>query len=253
MIKNVFYIDGMTYIKDMNDKEVTTQTLGFAKSFDFAWKNDVEFDYGSINKDDERDFSHFLQYQVGSCDNRNISDFFQLCEEYGIRTIIGNNTDLFGRRGVKDTIAKIISDYNSEVAIYNIECYGTDTYIAQVVYEHLMIYNASHENNSKVYTLLKIVDCDDYNLDVFLDIVKQFASQSSNNKIIQDFKQDFVRDYECSSETIEMYIPPLVTYGGDYSHKIYKAMLEVIDDISNGKPFCDRKGFIEYLKEEDND
>ena len=185
MIKNVFYTDGMTYIKDMKEKEVTTQTLGFAKSFDFAWKNNVEFDYDSINQNDEQDFSRFLQYQVGSCTNRNIYDFFKLCDDYGIKKIINNNEDLFGRKAVRQTISKIVDDYNSDVAIYNIECYGTDTYIAQVVYEHLMLFNSSNKDNSIVYALLKIVDCDDYNLDVFLDILKRFSLTNPDNNTLK--------------------------------------------------------------------
>lgn len=175
MIKNVFYIDGITYIQDTKDKEITTQNLSFAQSFNFAWQNNVEFGYGNISKEDEQSFSKFLQHQIGDCENRNIYDFFQLCAEYGIKKII-KNPQLFGEKAIKQTINKIIKDYNADVALYNIECYGTDTYIAQVLYEHLMIYNSSlPKRDSKIYALFKLVDNDEYELDVFLDILQIFS------------------------------------------------------------------------------
>ena len=249
MIKNVFYTDNMTYIKDSKDKEITTQNLSFAQAFHFARVNNVEFDYDNINKDDEENFSHYLQYQVGDCENTNISDFFELLEKYGIRKIINNNADLFGRKGVRHTISKIINDYNSDVALYNIECYGTETYIAKVLYEHLMIYNNSlPERNSKVYTLFKLVDCDDYNLDVFLDILKQFTYEDEDTKLLKQLKADFNREWDYTTEALDSYIEYCSTYGGDYTGTIAKAMNECFDALIEGKPFCDREGLINRLK-----
>ena len=175
MIKEVFYTDGTTYIKDEENNEIITQELGFAYSFNFARKNEAIFDYGIVNQEDMQSFSKFLQHKIGDCTNRNIYDFFQLCEEYGIRKII-NDDKLFGEEAIKQTVAKIIRDYNADVALYNIECYGTDNYIAQVVYEHLMLYSSSiPKRDSKVYALFKLVDNDEYELDVFLDILQIFS------------------------------------------------------------------------------
>ena len=249
MIKKVFYTDNMTYITDENDKEITTQSLGFANSFNFAWKNNAKFDYDSINKDDEESFSHYLQYQVGDCENTNISDFFELLEKYGIRKIINNNADLFGRKGVRQTISKIVDDYNSDVALYNIECYGTDTYIAKVLYEHLMIYNSSTpQRDSRVYTLFKLVDCDDYNLDVFMDILKQFTSEDEDTKLLEQLKADFNDSWGQSTEALDSYIEYCSTYGGDYTGAIAEAMNQCFDALIEGKPFCDRQGLIDRLK-----
>lgn len=250
MIKSIFYTDNITYIKDTEDKEITTQNLSFAQAFHFARINNVEFDYDrcKINKDDEESFSHYLQYQVGGCENTNISHFFNLLEQNGIRKIINNNVNLFGRKGVRATISKIVDDYNSEVALYNIECYGTDTYIAQVLYEHLMTYNSTlPKKDSRVYTLFKLVDCDDYNLDVFLDILKQFTDEDEDTKLLKQLKADFNREWDYTTEALDSYIGYCSTYGGDYTGAIAKAMNECFDALIEGKSFCDRKGLINRL------
>lgn len=250
MIKNVFYTDNMTYIKDSKDKEITTQNLSFAQAFHFARVNNVEFDYDSINKDDEENFSHYLQYQVGDCENTNISHFFDLLEKNGIRKIINNNVNLFGRKGVRQTISKIIDDYNSDVALYNIECYGTDTYIAKVLYEHLMIYNSSTpKTDSRVYTLFKLVDCDDYNLNVFMDILKEFAHEDEDTKLLKQLKADFNREWDYTTEALDSYIEYCSTYGGDYTGAIAEAINQCFDALIEGKPFCDREGLINRLKD----
>ena len=250
MIKNVFYTDNMTYIKDSKDKEITTQNLSFAQAFHFARVNNVEFDYDTINKDDEESFSHYLQYQVGDCENTNISYFFELLEENGIRKII-NNVDLFGRKGVRQTISKIINDYNSDVALYNIECYGTENYIAKVLYEHLMIYNSSiPQRDSKVYTLLKLVDCDDYNLDVFIDILKQFTSEfkDKDTELLKQLKADFNNSLRQSTRALDSYIEYCFICGEDYTGAITEAINKCFDALIDGKPFCDRQELIDKLK-----
>lgn len=248
MIKNIFYTGNMTYIKDMKDVEVTTNSLGFAGSFDLARSLNVEFDYDEINNYDEIGFSHYLQYKVGDCDNRNIHNFFNKCDVLGIQSII-QNEDLFGRKAVRQTISNIIDDYNSDVALYNIECYGTDTYIAKIVYEHLMMALKTNKN-TKTYSLFKLVDNDEYNLDEFLKLLEIFNNVEKDTKLIEEVKNKFNKDYDSTSEAIEWYIELLVTYGGDSSHKIFKAMNEVFDDIIEDKPSCDKAGLIERLKDE---
>ena len=172
MIKDVLYTEGMTYIKDMKEKEITTSNLGFAKSFDLAKNLDVEFYYDNINEEEMMDISRYLTYFIGGCDNRNISDFFNECEELGIRKIIKND-NLFGVVGIQETIQRIINDYNADVALYNIECYGTDNYISATVYKHLH-YVSQSSTDIRVHSLLKLVNTDDYDLDKFLKLLKLF-------------------------------------------------------------------------------
>ena len=87
---------------------------------------------------------------------------------------------------------------------------------------------------------LKTVDRDDYNLDEFLKLLQLLP---------KDFKERFKKDYDETSEALEWHIETLVNFGGDSTHKIYKAMIEVINDILNDMPSTDKDGMIEYLQE----
>lgn len=250
MIKNIFYTGTgtMTYIKDMKNTEVTTNSLGFAGSFNLAKTLNVEFDYDEINSYDMIDLTHYLQYKVGDCENRNIHSFFNKCDVLNIQSIL-KDENLFGEKAIKQTIANIIDDYNSDVALYNIECYGTDTYIAKTVYEHLMMALKTNKD-TRIYSLFKLVDNDEYNLDEFLKLLEIFNNAEKDTKLIEEKKDKFKRDYDKTNKAIEWYIELLLTYGGDCSHKIYKAMNEVFDDIIEGKPSCDKAGLIDRLKNE---
>ena len=88
----------------------------------------------------------------------------------------------------------------------------------------------------------------DYNLDEFLKLL-QLLPKDSNEDIIKDFKERFKKDYDETSEALEWHIETLVNFGGDSTHKIYKAMIEVINDIINDAPSTDKDGMIEYLQE----
>lgn len=252
MIKEVFYTDNMTYIKDMKEKEICTNHLGFGKSFELARNLGVQFNFDSINSYDMIDFSHYLQYKVGDCENRNIHDFFNKCEQLNINNIVGD--DFFGEKGIRETILIIISDYNKDVALYNIEAYGTDNYISKIVLTHLEIAKVFKKRDKskvdKINSLLKLVERDTYDLDEFLKLLEIFNNVEKDTKLIEEVKNKFNKDYDSTSEAIEWYIELLVTYGGDSSHKIFKAMNEVFDDIIEDKPFCDKAGLIERLKDE---
>ena len=95
---------------------------------------------------------------------------------------------------------------------------------------------------------LKTVDRDDYNLDEFLKLL-QLLPKDSDEDIIKDFKEKLKNDYNETSEALEWHIKTLVNFGGDSTHKIYKAMIEVINDILNDVPSTDKDGMIEYLQE----
>ena len=95
---------------------------------------------------------------------------------------------------------------------------------------------------------LKTVDRDDYDLDEFLKLL-QLLPKDSDENIIKDFKERFKKEYDETSEALEWHIETLVNFGGDSTHKIYKAMIEVINDIINDAPSTDKDGMIEYLQE----
>ena len=112
-----------------------------------------------------------------------------------------------------------------------------------------MIYNSSlPKRDSRVYTLFKLVDCDDYNLDVFLDILKQFTDEDEDTKLLIQLKEDFNNNWGQTTEALDSYIEYCSTYGGDYTGAIAEAMNKCFDALIEGKPFCDRQGLIDRLK-----
>ena len=132
--------------------------------------------------------------------------------------------------------------------LYNLEAYGTDNYIAKVVYDDLKAINDNIKYDTRITALIKTVEEDDYNLDEFLKLLQLLPKKSDEN-IIKDFKERFKKDYDETSEALEWHIETLGNFGGDSTHKIYKAMIEVINDILNDAPSTDKDGMIEYLQE----
>ena len=110
--------------------------------------------------------------------------------------------------------------------------------------------SAYGRNEEKVKNFAKEYDLSTYytNLDEFLKLLQLLPKKSDEN-IIKDFKERFKKDYDETSEALEWHIETLVNFGGDSTHKIYKAMIEVINDIINDAPSTDKDGMIEYLQE----
>lgn len=248
MIKEIFYNEGRTYIKDTKGVEITTDDLTLAGAFDLAFSIGADFDYDIVDNDyDIRTMDRTLiSYFDGH--NRSIINFFNQCTENGIFQIIPTDSDTFGMIGVRKVINNIIDDYSSDKYLYNIEAYGTDTYIAKVVYDDLKAINDNIKHDTRIIALLKTIQSDDYDLDEFLKLLKLLPKDSDEN-IIKDFKERFEKDYDETSEALEWHIETLVNFGGDSTHKIYKAMIEVINDILNNAPSTNKKGMIEYLRE----
>ena len=249
MIEEVFYNDNRTYIKDTKDSEITTDDLTLAGAFDLALKTHAIFNYDTVDNLDIKYMDNYLM-KCSEAPNRSIVNFFDKCEEYGINSIIGNETDTFGMIGARKVINNIINDYEpiESTMLYNLEAYGTDNYIAKVVYDDLKAINDNIKYDTRITALIKTVEEDDYDLDEFLKLL-QLLPKDSNEDIIKDFKERFKKDYDETSEALEWHIETLVNFGGDSTHKIYKAMIEVINDILNDAPSTDKDGMIEYLQE----
>lgn len=249
MIKEIFYTDNRTYIRDEKDNEISTDNMSFTRAFEFAQLNNVMFNYENLTIADAIQFSIYLQKEVGSCDNRNISNFF-LSINKDIQLIV-NNDNLFGTESIKKTVTRILIDHNRDVALYNIEAYGTDPYIAQTVYEELKI--AQRQNDTvEIKILLNIVDTDEYDLDTFIEAVKKLAPKSKEKegkkkKQIIELKRKFNDEFGCSTQALDDYVEYLSTFGGDYTSYIADAFNKCFDALIDNEPFCDRDGLIEYL------
>lgn len=249
MIKEIFYNDNRTYIKDTKDVEITTDNLTFAEAFNLALNTHAIFNYDTVDNLDIKYMDNYLM-KCSEAQNRSIVNFFDKCAEYGIDSIIGHETDTFGMIGARKVINNIINDYEStsKGELYNLEAYGTDNYIAKVVYDDLKAINNNIKYDTRITALIQTVERDDYNLDEFLKLL-QLLPKDSDENIIKDFKERFKKDYDETSEALEWHIETLVNFGGDSTHKIYKAMIEVINDILNDVPSTDKDGMIEYLQE----
>lgn len=249
MIEEVFYNENRTYIKDTKDSEITTDNLTLDGAFDLALKTHAIFNYDTVDNLDIKYMDNYLM-KCSEAPNRSVINFFDKCEEYGINSIIGNETDTFGMIGARKVISHIIDDYKpiESTMLYNLEAYGTDNYIAKVVYDDLKAINDNIKYDTRITALIKTVEEDNYDLDEFLKLL-QLLPKDSNEDIIKDFKERFKKDYDETSEALEWHIETLVNFGGDSTHKIYKAMIEVINDILNDVPSTDKDGMIEYLEE----
>lgn len=249
MIKEIFYTDNRTYIRDEKDNEISTDSMSFTRAFEFAQLNNVMFNYADLTIADATQFSMYLQKEVGSCDNRNISNFF-LSINKDIQLIV-NNDNLFGTESIKKTVTRILIDHNRDVALYNIEAYGTDPYIAQTVYEELK--TAQRQNDTvEIKILLNIVDTDEYDLDTFIEAVKKLAPRSKEKedkkkKQIIELKRKFNDEFGCTTQALDDYVEYLSTFGGDYTSYIADAFNKCFDALIENEPFCDRDGLIEYL------
>lgn len=76
MIQEVYYKKNKMHIKDDDGKEIISNEISFTRAFQFAQLNDVIFRYTNLTTADAVQFSRYLQKEIGSCDNRNIYDFF---------------------------------------------------------------------------------------------------------------------------------------------------------------------------------
>lgn len=249
MIQEVYYKKNKMHIKGDDGTEIISNKISFTRAFQFAQLNDVIFHYTNLTTADAVQFSRHLQKEIGSCDNRNIYDFFLSINE-NIHLII-NDIDLFSIESAKKTIQTIIEDHNNDVVLYNIEAYGTDPYIAQTVYEELKI--AQRQNNTvEIKILLSIVDTDEYDLDTFIEAVKKLApiskqKEDKKKKQIIKLKEKFNDEFGCSTQALDDYIEYLSTFGGDYTSYIADAFNKCFDALIDNEPFCDRDGLIEYL------
>ena len=234
MIQDIYYDENRTYITDIEDKVITTNNLSFSEAFDFARNNLVIFDYNNnlANEDIDDINSYFVNL---GC--RDVGEFLNQLVNYEI-------IDLNTKKMYNDIIlSELIKKYNEDIREFTtfLIINGTDTTIKLVLSD---ILTANSENGEKLLTMLPNGVRD-------LDEVIQKASElyKENNSEISKMQKDFAEAYDISSEAIEDYVEYAVTYGGDYSHKIYLAIQEVFDAINEEKMSTDKDGLIERLVE----
>lgn len=249
MIKKVFFTEDTTYIGDELNGSVVTDNLSFTQAFDFAFNVQVPFEYESVfRSSDYIEMSKYLvDFYVNT--NRNIYKFFKCCQKLGLHYVVNIESD-FPLTLTKHTINNILTDYSCDIesTLYNLEAYGTDTYIANVLYTTLKN-RLIVQDDSEIEALLHTIDHDDYCLDSFLFELKKL----NKTNVLYKFKKDYESNYkDVPSEAIEKCIPILVNYSGDSIDKIHQAILEVIDDIIYNKPTTAPQEMIKDLIGDDD-
>ncbi len=229
MIEDVYYNENRTYIRDTKDITIATDNLSFSEAFEFARNNLVNFDYNNLSNEDIDDANKYF-YNLGY---RNIGEFLNQLLNYEI--IDSNTKEMYN----EIIISEIIRTYNEDIRSFTtfLSLNGTDTTIKLSLSDILTI---DSQNGKELLSMLpkKIKNLDEV-------IKKASELYKKNNSEVSKLQKEFAEAYDKTSEAIEYYIEYAVTYGGDYSHKIYLAMQEVFDAINEEKMSTDKDGLIE--------
>ena len=222
MIKEIFYTDNRTYIRDEKDNEISTDSMSFTEAFKLAKTVNVKIDFEDLTKVDTVEFSKYLEKNNNS---RNISLFFIDLREAGLKQFREENEIFIA---TQNTITKAIEDYNN--------CGYIDEagkYIIQTL------------KQTKNNTIIKLLEEEEYDLDVFIYECKKINKEE---KIIK-LKEKFNDEFGCSTQALDDYVEYLSTFGGDYTSYIADAFNKCFDALIDDEPFCDRDGLIEYLED----
>lgn len=265
MIKKVLYTDNTTYLTGnensiCDNNTISTTVLSFIEAFEFAKSNNADFDFQEISKVEIEEMSKYLiDINTNNTTNRDIYLFMEECEDNNIHKLLDIPQENLKYKWTKQILHDILTFYRDSAGSMN--WYGTDHYIASLLFD-ILYTNESNAYKDERKELLSVfvlnspiqdindVDFYDYDLNRFLEILSNINAQIEQP--INKYREAFKESWECSSSAIEEYIGGIVTYGGDATVKIYKAMLEVLDDIENdtdnGGYIVDKQGFIDAIQ-----
>lgn len=231
-----------------------SQTKNLAEAFHIAYELNMRFDYDEATDDEVISLLNHLgtiiyapQYE------RKVLDYYQTIYDENFGKITNDKHEPM--QLARQTLSNIVDDYNKSLSLYNLEAYGFDTYIAKILQDIITDYDMYSvidigesivdKEDEYRYKLALNLCSEEYDLDKVVDILKEYNSE--NIDIIERFKKDFVEDYNISAEAIEDYIDIIVTFARDSNQKIFKAMIEAIEDIKADEQL--RKEMSDYLIE----
>ena len=223
MIKEIFYTDNRTYIRDEKDNEISTDSMSFTRAFEFATMVDVEIHFENLTKTDMIDFSKYIEKTNHT---RNIYKTFYDLQQTELKPFKEKAHTL-----TQKAIAEIIEDYNDWEYIR----YGAEEYIIQTLKQN---------TNKKI---MKLLDENKYDLDAFIYECRKINKEKEKKERLIMLKKSFNDEFGCSTQALEDYIEYLATFGGDYTSYIADAFNKCFDALIDNEPFCDRDGLIEYL------
>ena len=223
MIKEIFYTDNRTYIRDEKDNEISTDSMSFTEAFKLAKTVNVKIDFENLTKTDIIDFSKYIEKTNNT---RNIYKTFYDLQQTELKLFKEKAYTL-----TQKAIAEIIEDYNDLEYIRD----EAEEYIIQTLKQN---------TNKKI---IKLLDENKYDLDVFIYECRKINKEKEKKERLIILKENFNNEFGCSTQALDDYIEYLSTFGGDYTSYIADAFNKCFDALINNEPFCDRDGLIEYL------
>ena len=127
------------------------------------------------------------------------------------------------------------------------------------LYHHdIGIWNANSKSNiSSIYgDIIQTETGFDDVIDIDIDNIippKQTDKDTNSVKNEEDqllikLKQTFNEEFDWTTQALDEYIKYCSTFGGDYVSYIAEAMNKCFDALINDKPFCDRQGLIDEIR-----
>lgn len=223
MIKEIFYTDNRTYIRDEKDNEISTDSMSFTEAFKLAKTVNVKIDFENLTKTDIIDFSKYIEKTNNT---RNIYKTFYDLQQTELKLFKEKAYTL-----TQKAIAEIIEDYNDLEYIRD----EAEEYIIQTLKQN---------TNKKI---IKLLDENKYDLDVFIYECRKINKEKEKKERLIILKENFNNEFGCSTQALDDYIEYLSTFGGDYTSYIADAFNKCFDALIDNEPFCDRDGLIEYL------
>lgn len=223
MIKEIFYTDNRTYIRDEKDNEISTDSMSFTEAFKLAKTVNVKIDFENLTKTDILDFSKYIEETKNT---RNIYKTFYDLQQTELEPFKEKAYTL-----TQKAIAEIVEDYNDWEYIRD----GAEEYIIQTLKQN---------TNKKI---IKLLDENKYDLDVFIYECRKINKEKEKKERLIMLKENFNDEFGCSTQALDDYVEYLSTFGGDYTSYIADAFNKCFDALIDNEPFCDRDGLIEYL------
>ena len=222
MIKEIFYTDNRTYIRDEKDNEISTDSMSFTEAFKLATVVNVEIHFENLTKTDIIDFSKYVEETRNT---RNIYKTFYDLQQTGLK-VFKEKAYVLAQKAIEE----IVEDYNDWEYIRD----GAEEYIIQTLKQN---------TNKKIIKLLG----EEYDLDAFIYKCRKINKEKEKKERLIKLKKEFNDEFGCSTQALDDYVGYLSTFGGDYTSYIADAFNKCFDALIENEPFCDRDGLIEYL------
>lgn len=240
------------FLLDTEECLLSSQTKNLAEAFHIAYELNMRFDYDEATDNEVISLLNHLGAIVYAPQyERKVLDYYQTIYDKGFGKITNDKHEPM--QLARQTLSNIIDDYNKSLNLYNFEAYGFDTYIAKILQNIVTDYgmhsvidigeSIADKEDKYRYKLALNLCSEEYDLDKVVDILKEYNSEDID--AIEIFKKDFIEDYNISAEAIEDYIDVIVTFARDSNQKIFKAMIEAIEDIKADEQL--RKEMSDYL------